>query len=612
MKNSTLFLVLLYLVTIQAVLNPCRAQVPALDAEAPEPDPSATLSYQVSPDALMGSTMSVYVQPGGNVEGTGAARYFTHLYFMPYWNDFEEDVSAACDTVSSSEVVSVPFRFQVASQRVRQQIVEELNRNEGLGMSASDLLMFPFVLLTVSTGRKVGGDSIDTIVRFRYPPGVLEGVGSSIGTTNEFPVSLSRDPIRLTDTCGQLRMIIHRRDVSAHTYIPRKEVKRNIALVGLQTFTDSRSFRELMREEEARGSEVLRTTSSGGSVGFNMGGYFFGNQDESETTVSSRDTRLRAVSLNLIQDAMQRHSTNIMFIRSEEFEASDQLPEERMLQFVLAQADKHTASIEKTGDDQFKILLGNVERTLSMQQVNEMRKAARDLLTEGSASTTVTTPEGLETTAEQDLKYDNSTGVTWEFKGEEWVPTSAELYILSQSQLRTNVTAQAQSYITKDGSGFTEITLQTIHSGSPPKIWEEQIEELRNAFASEVRGPSKSVIPIEGGIYHTKGHWGRTSDKQREWQCKPVPRPRNGMKRIGWRLKKTVDQREVPDAEYLQWRGCAESGWCNDRGGEWCISKVYTEGCYVNTEWLAWYRRQTLGIPDDVSEICAEPLVAKD
>lgn len=622
---------MLYVLFFASLSNQSLFAENALVASDPETRLAFTLFRNTYPEALNGASIAVFGDPSDKRE-----RYYIQPYFIPDLTSFSKSINDECKNLPGDTIISVPLSFEISSKTVSEQVVAELSQVVNDKISLSQLHSYPYAMLTITTGDEDPLDDVQSSVRFRFPPGVSDTIISGvIANTVAFQNLLGKRPIRLRDSCDQLMAISLTGDISAQIYSQYKQIKRNATLVELRQFSKSKSVADLFREESASGEKTGITRSSGGAVGINFGGLFGGGSDSSTIRTSIHDTRRRAISGNLIQSAAREYEANLSVTRWTELKKDgiqDDALVKTLVDYVTSRSDFVMARFNKTDDNQWAITVGEHTRSVSVDEVKMLQDtsvspelamsgketfdcgmiaaAATGGATEGAkkaaeASGKGENGKGKDCSAERDMTYKDSRGIKWEHDGADWVPTSVDLYITSKQKLDTNVVASAEEAIVDTGSGFLKQTLQLIESANPRAYTRADVDEaLEKKIRYALDGPPKRVKKIKGGIYKTISYWSKGA-KNRTTLCLPAIKPINAMTQIDGKDTRTWDARKGI-AEIPKSLGCKPAGHC-DSHGEFCVSYERNSGCFVNTDWLAWYRNRikSLRESENISSICA-------
>lgn len=135
----------------------------------------------------------------------------------------------------------------------------------------------------------------------------------------------------------------------------------------------------------------------------------------------------------------------------------------------------------------------------------------------------------------------------------------------------------------------------------------KKIKELQDQLATQADSqiPEKAVISIGGGLYKTTSYWSGGSRK-RETYCQPELDEVEGMTIVGADETRSYDTRRILFERSPNPRGCAPKGHC-DSHNEFCVTHYRTDGCYVTTNWLDWYRDRQLesNLLERNEDVCA-------
>lgn len=597
---------------------------PPVTARASETRLGYTADATVYPPMLNGqAAIVVYRDPSDNRQ-----RRYVKPILIPSWETFSAKVAEACRDQQPETVKTVPLRVEFSSKKLNEEIVKQLNERADPQVRLDQLFSYPIYALFVVSGSKSPNDDIQTKIQFRYPSGISDALPRGVNAALDQPLLGigTNPPLRITESCENLTAITETRDIDAYVYTEFAEVKLNAASAVFHAFTQTRAFIELERTETSSG--VVSVTSRTGSkgVGFNFGGFLSGSVIEGKTIVDTQDTRRRFVSANVAQQiAEDAVLSGAVYTRSEapDLISTDSLIT-ALLDFILGQAKLVSATLERRENGQMAIVAGEQLRFLSREETKMVLESAPTLELnlsdhqqvdcsmvamatnyDTAAATAGSAPpnsgeHGKQCTSERNLgsKYANS--IRWQKDGNDWVPTSVDLYAVNTQALKLRAVLGVENAVISASTEAQIHPLQHVTTGEPTDYVADLLKEEIEAVNRRIDGPKKQVIPIPGGLYKTISYWSERRNSVTTF-CPPViEAPGPDFEQIGGNESgENIENR----------RGCSPANHC-DSAGESCNSYNRHPGCFINKDWLAWYiqRKQTTGSAVDNAEICSQPV----
>ncbi|MEW7995367.1 MAG: hypothetical protein G8D66_00545 [gamma proteobacterium symbiont of Ctena orbiculata] len=564
----------------------------------------------VRPPSLGGFRLTIYTEPAN----TQRRKYYVKPYFLPDLEQFKKDITLKCEKSSENDIFSVPLTFELTSSQVEDEILKEIKK-EDTNVSLSRLSIYPFTFFSLATGGRSNSDDIPTIIRLWYPDSVLDrSFAEPIAnrTTIEQNVG-SNPPVIIEDTCAQLQAIANNSDMFLQIYTQFEKVKKNTIGLTLQQFLHSDSLTSLLRDETQSGSQQTVVKSKSGGVGFNLGGIVGGENSVDTKNTDNIDSRTRAVSSNLLQDAIHESISKMKFSQRIAFEDGSNI-EQSIVNMLLEMMKSNPLEfhLKLISKNQIEITSGQFKRTLDPLETKSLIDSTRDSQLDFGEEGSFKYGEILEGTNKKSNKSVNKGGIKWEKDGPDWIPTSATLYLVSRATLSNSISAELERYLVSEGSGYLRHVINPILEPRAQAYWGKEMNKVRKEteqkIMEKVYGPQKKVTKIQGGIYRTRSHWSN-GRSHRDTLCINTPSQPPGTVKIGGNDTGIYDTRKsslLKDPnKFIKSLGCKPRGHC-DSHGEFCISYERQSGCYVNKEWFDWYkkREESLGRNVDHNLVC--------
>lgn len=576
-------------------------------------------------------------------------RRFFKPVFIPAWEDFEKEVKVTCGGAKETDVKTAPIKVQFASKRLNEEVASELSKSNA-AVNVNTIFSYPIYALFVVSGSVDPEDTVATKIQFRFPPGITDVLPQGVTATIDAPLTGlgQRPPLRIRETCANLKEIAVNRDLNAFVYTQYAEVKLNSVSAVISAFANGGGLADLKRDEQQGG--VVRVESKSGSkgIGFNLGGFLGGGATTGKSSETSSDTRYRGVSASLIQTIAEEVATDgTISARIEDPDRFDQAKiVETLMTFILGQQTAFKARFEKVGADQWAIVTDTYKRTLSVAESNLLMSSVPDADLAISGSDTVDcamlaasatggaaaagtagasatkTAKATETgkvddkercTSSRNLTYGYADSIKWHRVGPDWVPVDVDIYAIDTQSLADRAKVSIEMAVVTQSKTAQMHTLVHVADIQPTDYLVDQMDQRVSALVAKIDGPAKSVVPITGGLYQTTAYWAGGAYSN-VFPCVNTPTsPGDTYEKIGAQEVGTYDGRVYP-AGSEGWNlslGCKGGPeYCDAGGDEFCVSSHRAAGCYVNSEWATWYRARVAaqGAQPKVEEFCAPPL----
>jgi len=580
------------------------------DSADPEPQLPYAAKYVSYPAVLNNNAITVFEDIRGS---GGRVRYAIPPYLYPVWGEFKSAVSAACNDRPENEVARVHLKVQLASKAVSEQVVEDLAK-ANVKTSTSEIHAFPTVMLSIRTG---GSDGIPLVNRWTYPNLAPDQINDKVAVSITPHTTIEEIPIE--DTCEQLvRIAQSARNLNGIYFSKNNTIKVNTVMASYSGFLRSEALNSLLVEETQSGGKTVTSRGRSGGVGLNFG-KVFGGTTSSKQVGEAVDSRRRAVTGNLIQDAALDYAKVFSLTYRAEMAAEgfdENAIATLLINFITTNAAKAEAVFTKTGDDWTVTIDKVISRTLDRSTVSDLLKTSGNPSLKGEnfesaagsygssdASAAAPPAEGQSpapassgggiggsTVNQQKAEFTDSRSIEWNRSDSgEWVPTKVNLHYLSENDLMSEVSAAYQRVIATPNSGFLLTKMDVFYTDG-------SVAPDVTLLASVA--PEKVIKPIPGGAYKTVA----IDAAGKEVGTAMCPGTDitgiSGMTLVGGEEDRADDTAQ-----------CA-TNWCGSNGLS-CKTYLRKPGCYVSQKWYVWYmyrQGQENGFVS-LSEICSPPVV---
>ncbi len=409
----------------------------------------------VYPQTLGQTSVEVY----GSMDPTDK-HYLIRPYIWPEWATFRSQYLAKCNERAPSKVVKLVVPFTFAALAVNKEIAYRIGKSCNIPAPPPGLILsYPFAVLKIVTGEKV---------RWVYP-NLSENVSVAVQTQ---PL-IEKQNVTLTDSCERLQEIWEGNDIKGEMYSEFGTVKRNSMAVAFAGAEQRGFFKKLELNEKSTGG--IRTISTGTSsgAGISVGPLSIG-ETSGEQTGEVQDTRARLISANVIAEAATKYVTELKltcFGQETETEACDPNVAKTLVDFVLSRSEKVQATFTETAGVLTLHAQGLEDRVLNTTERETVMKGSPPPALGVKDNTTAKVPyEGipLELQENREMNLGGSTeGISWTVKDGGWVPTSADLRLVSAATLSSDISAEAQGTFFRKQKGLQghPLTLIVIGKG---------------------------------------------------------------------------------------------------------------------------------------------------
>jgi hypothetical protein len=435
------------------------AQQDGLTGAATDPETRLPRSLDINPEisALRGQTVPVFkdLDPHRSL-------YYVQPFLLVDWDSYNRQFDQLCIHRREGEEKTINVAVQFWMPEVNAEIAAALSRYSESRVGPEQIFSYPYSILTITSGARFPDDAIETRVLERYPGNLFELLRGNVtiaNTTSFLP--MRHVPVK--GTCGELRAIAEYADIQGFIYTRARTIQRNSVHVALSSFAYHDSLRRLVRDEHARGDYFVRNVGRTGSVGWNLGNLFGGGARESDSRVVRQDSRARAVSGNLLQEAVSRFAASAQFrVVVEDPDGPWTQPDalvNEVLAFVKDRASKITVRIVKRGADDWNFEHEFLKRPADSAGIKEMIAAKQQTelgLTSAEAGSAGASEEVEGRTVTGSLErnravsHKDENDVTWVMDGGRWLPTSMDLYVLSIDELEEEIRLDFERLLVSD------------------------------------------------------------------------------------------------------------------------------------------------------------------
>lgn len=363
-------------------------------------------------------------------------------YIKPFLNvdrvQFEKNIVSACDGKKDSDKARVNIPFQVASEKFIKLVIAEANK--GIADVAKKIesiqpLTYHDLKLKNTHFSPKDGIWVSVVVanldeyaaqNDKLPENGFDNHAFSFGS-NSYAY----------DKCDNLKLY-NTGDYKLEVTAGVRKVQQNFFNLSSSSFTQSEAFLDLEREASQSGGIEYSATNEYSDKGINVlfssfkGG---ANKRKVKQNINLNDTRRRLVNLNLIKEAFHQHSelvqvrfeSNFVSVNEEQFSKVMELMTKTF--FENLEPVRVTVDLEKSllVDGNMKYDLNPNEKT-SLQTTGHLQFTDEGTATEAVEAAVDGVPIKANRSGQLNQTIKDERGVTYTSDGENWIPTSIDLY----------------------------------------------------------------------------------------------------------------------------------------------------------------------------------------
>ena len=371
---------------------------------------------------------------------------------------------------------------------------------------------------------------------------------------------------------------------------PDLELKYNKFYITLAKGSQSNTF-VIFRAKKSSALAGSSAESVGGhrnkKRGFNIGKSVFGGSSRGSQSAVTVDTRARYVNVSLLDSVLADAVTEVDIESLKEFDGDSA---ETIVRTLLDQVVKVSTPIEadfaKTQDGQLTMRIGAVSQVLDKADADLLLKASQDGELNATSDQEVSNGQikGKDAQTQSDKAKSE---IEWTKKGEDWVPLSAKLRLVSSNNLRNLYSATWTEVIATDQTGLQARQLNHIkaidsryHAG-----FTDASKQSHARFAGPAKAPlllppglRKHPVPPDPAKVHPSTQYGDPI------YCDGLGDPYLH----AMQLEFTPDAGSLSLSQFIERIGCRSGPECADEATE-CVAFSRWTNCYINEDWLAWY-----------------------
>lgn len=375
------------------------------------------------------------------------SKFFIKPYLLPNWKSYKEQLDKLfANSPQPAQIYEIKFPIRLSDKIVQDEILGKLNsypypadERKTKTISEGDLGVVPFAFYQI----KMNLGEQERLVYSSVSLHELSDVNAKLPATalgaNDLIISLK-------GTIGELSEFYKDRGQSSKItgtlYSAGYTFSKSELTAKLETLVSSDRTARLLRDEKLEVSKTIETTTSkaAGKLSVNLGFLSFGGGGgKSTTTTTEKNSTQRIMSGSFVSDLIRENASalNIHCISSDQTQCNQWI--EKIGDFFLKEAQQIRAELNEQADGSYQ--LGNKElgyATLGKLQADELIKTKNNLSTDTSTDATVKVKDTeLKDKREDKITFDDD--IDWEFKGDRWIPTKVDLYVVDTARLKESI-----------------------------------------------------------------------------------------------------------------------------------------------------------------------------
>jgi len=263
--------------------------------------------------------------------------------------------------------------------------------------------------------------------------------------------------------------------------------------------TSSTIKKKLFGDETLIDNQVVRSSSSEGGLSLSLGPLKLGG-GKVDSKVWTENEKKRILNRNYVSDLITNNQTEIHILSMGGADKVRETKNEIMKYLLEKIASQVTLEFQKISDNEYNLVRDNITyATLKNDQVDKLLKSKPQR--EFTSSNEISGSSGGASGSSKDnISSKGSDDITWQYKGNEWIPTKVDMYILSEYQLKNSLSIDALSY-NKQGKKTIEIPFIF------PAAWLEENREVLNNGVVDRDNPIGTILAFAGNIDKIPAGW---------------------------------------------------------------------------------------------------------
>lgn len=430
-------------------------------------------------------------------------KFFTVPYLLPNWQSYKEQLDKlSANNQQPLKIYEIRFPIRLVDKIVQDEILGKLNSlpdSEGKikKINSGDLGVVPFVFYQIKVN--LGGQE-----RLVYSSVDLSTLNNKLIPTTA--LGAADQVISLKGTLEELSEFYKDRTdsskITGTLYSAGYTFDKSELTAKLEILMSSNRTANLLRDEKLEVSKTIETTTrkAAGGLSINLGFVRFGGgAGSSTTTTTEKNSTQRIMSGSFVSDLVRENASALQIdcVSSNSAECDQWI--EKISDFFLREAPKISAELKEQADGSYQ--LGNKElgyATLGKLQAEELIKTKNNLSTDMSTDVTVKVQDTeIKDKREDKITFDDD--IEWEFKGDRWIPTKVDLYVVDTARLKETIQLSiTKTTISKDKKEYSVLfTYPAAHLAEQAERWQPVSQSVKE----KIRAGKKFAVVFYSGCY---------------------------------------------------------------------------------------------------------------
>ncbi|OJW34629.1 MAG: hypothetical protein BGO54_07820 [Sphingobacteriales bacterium 46-32] len=263
--------------------------------------------------------------------------------------------------------------------------------------------------------------------------------------------------------------------------------------------TSSKIRKQLFGDETLIDNQVIKSSSSDGGLSLSLGPLKLGG-GKVESKIWTENEKKRILNRTYMSELININKTQIHILS---FGDADKVRETKneIIKYLLEKVSSQvTLEFQKVSDNEYNLVKDNITyATLKNDQVDKLLKSKPQReFTSGAEQSG--SSGGVSGSSKENITSKGGDDITWQYKGNEWVPTKVDMYILSEYQLKNSLSIDALSY-NKEGKKTIEIPFIF------PAVWLDENSQILNPGVVDRDNPIGTILAFAGNIDKIPAGW---------------------------------------------------------------------------------------------------------
>jgi microcystin-dependent protein len=263
--------------------------------------------------------------------------------------------------------------------------------------------------------------------------------------------------------------------------------------------TSSTIKKKLFGDESLIDNQIIKSSSSDGGLSLSLGPLKLGG-GKVDSKVWTENEKKRILNRNYVSDLITNNQSEIHILSMGDADKV-RATKDAIIKYLLEKvASQVTLEFQKISDNEYNLVKENITyATLKNDQVDKLLKS-KPQGEYTSSSEQSGSANGVSGSNKDNITSKGSDDITWQYKGNEWIPTKVDMYLLSEYQLKNTLSIDALSY-NKEGKKTIEIPFIF------PAAWLENNSQILNNGIVDRDNPIGSILAFAGNIDKIPAGW---------------------------------------------------------------------------------------------------------